>query len=216
MIPVAKAPEPADFDLKVRQTGLRLLNELTGVLVLSPRSGPRRKVVASRKDHIPPTEYKPYWTKCLGDLMTAYDFVCAYTCIRIHPGTGARSVDHFFPKSQSWDQVYEWSNYRLCCTQINAKKGTHPDVIDPFLVQPDWFELELVGFQVLPGKDLDAPTRSRVQANIDRLDLNAFKNYREAAAEDYWRGDIKYNILQRESPFVARELKRQGRTRAGD
>jgi 5-methylcytosine-specific restriction endonuclease McrA len=216
MIPVAKAPEPADFDLKVRQPGLRLLNELTGVLVLSPRRGPLREVVASRKDQIPPTKYKPYWTDCLGDLMTAYDDVCAYTCFRIHPVTGARSVDHFFPKSQSWDQVYEWSNYRLCCTQINAKKGTHPDVVDPFLVQPDWFELELVGFQVVPGKGLDAFTRSSVQATIIRLDLNGFRRHRERDAEDYWRGDIKYNILQRESPLVARELKRQGRAHAGD
>jgi 5-methylcytosine-specific restriction endonuclease McrA len=216
MIPVTMAPEPQDFDLEVRQKGLRLLNELTGVRVLSPRKGPRREVVALRKDQIPPTKYEPYWTECLGDLMTAYDAVCAYTCFRIHPVTGARSVDHFFPKSQSWDQVYEWSNYRLCCTQINAKKGTHLDVVDPFLVQPDWFELDLVGFQVLPGKDLDPPTRSRVQATIVRLDLNAFRSHREAAAEEYWCGDVIYSFLQRNSPFVARELKRQGRTRVGD
>lgn len=84
-------------------------------------------------------------------------------------------------------------------------------MLDPFELQPGWFRLELVGFQVLPGEGLSDELRSQVQATIDRLGLNGFCDDRAEDAEVYWSGDISLAILQRESPFVAQELERQGR-----
>ena len=106
MIKVVPAPESATFDSKVRQPGLRAL---------------------ARKGKI-----RPYWTRALDDLMAAYHEICAYSCFRIHPITGARSADHFAPKPKDRDNIYEWSNYRLVCSRLNSSKRDFGDVLDPF------------------------------------------------------------------------------------
>ena len=154
------------------------------------------------------------WTEALDDLMTAYDKVCAYSCFRIHPVTGSRSVDHLVPKSQTWDQVYEWGNYRLCSSLLNSRKHNFGDVLDPFEVVDGWFVLELVGFQVLPNPTLDEGTKRQVWDTIERLGLNGadFRNSREYDVNNYENG-VPLVVLIEESPFVAKELARQGRRR---
>ncbi len=101
MIRVTPAPEPPDFDAKVRQPGLLAIAEMTGQMPTHPRKSgkafePRtRKEVQSdgtsisvridRPEDLPSSEFKPYWTEAINDLMRAYDEVCAYSCFRIHP-----------------------------------------------------------------------------------------------------------------------------------
>lgn len=216
MIRVTPAPEPATFDEAVRQPGLRAIAERVGER--PPRKKGRRfSKVADSRDKIPSDCFPTYWTLALDDLMMAYGRICAYSCFRIHPVTGSRSVDHMAPKSRAWDQVYEWSNYRLASTLLNARKQDFSDVLDPFLIGDDWFELELVGFQVNPAGQLGAEIRAQVLATIDRLGLNdfEFRSSRERDAQCYWDG-IPFHILLEESPFMARELKRQGRVRPED
>jgi hypothetical protein len=179
------------------------------------KKGHNFQKIADSRDKIRPDRFPTYWTEALDDLMTAYSHICAYSCFRIHPVTGSRSVDHMAAKSRAWDQVYEWSNYRLACSRLNARKREFGDVLDPFLVEDDWFELELVGFQVKPAKHLADETRAQVQATIDRLGLDDFRTHRERDAENYWAG-IPFKVLMEESPFVARELRRQGRVRPED
>ena len=91
------------------------------------------------------------------------------------------------PKSKEWDQVYEWHNYRLACSLMNARKGDAASVLDPFEVEDGWFLLELVAFQVLPADDLDDPTAVAVEDTIKRLGLNDGEccDAREEYAEDY-------------------------------
>ena len=181
------------------------------------RPGGRRfTVIAKERKDIPAEKFPPYWTEALDDLMTAYDCICAYSCFRIHPITGSRSVDHMVAKSRAWNRVYEWTNYRLACARLNSRKSDFSDVLDPFKISDGWFELELVGFQVVPGKQLDDPRRTSVQNTIDRLGLNDFRRDRERDAENYWNGEVSLRVLTEESPFVARELRRQGRLRPGD
>lgn len=190
MIRVARANEPPRFDNDVRQKGRRWLT----------------KHPTAKRD------FPSYWTAALDDLMSAYREVCAYSCFRIHAVTGSRSADHFAPKSRARSKIYEWDNYRLCCALMNSRKRDFSDVVDPFLVEPDWFRLELVGYQVIPGRPRGA-TRSLVESTIERLSLNqeTFRMRREADAEDYLGGQITFQVLERESPFVAQELRRQGR-----
>ena len=149
--------------------------------------------------------------------MTAYRRICAYSCFRIHPVTGARSVDHMAPKSRAWHRVYEWRNYRLCSSLLNARKNNFGDVLDPFDVEDGWFVLEFVGFQVVPASELDEGTRHQVQATIERLRLNeaAFRTSRERDVDNYEEG-VPFDVLLEESPFVAMELRRQGRLRPED
>ncbi|MEM9454171.1 MAG: hypothetical protein AAGF11_08320 [Myxococcota bacterium] len=217
MIPVRKAPRPPGFDDKVRKPGLRAIAEMVGKTPSYPRRRGRPFLARyERERDIPANEFPTYWTKALGDLMDAYGEICAYSCFRIHRVTGAASADHFAAKSRSWRKVYLWSNYRLCCSRLNARKREFGDVLDPFDVKPSWFQLELVGFQVKPNPRLAVALRDGIQATIDRLGLDDFRHQREEDAERYWRGDISLRVLREESPFVAKELRRQGRLNPGD
>jgi hypothetical protein len=215
VIRVAPADEPATFDGLVRGPGLRAISEMIG---RRPKrtSGRRFSKVASRREKIPADKFPPYWTECLDDLMTAYDEVCAYTCFRIHEVTGWRTADHFAPKSLQWDQVYEWSNYRLACGRLNARKKDFSDLLDPFEIQDGWFQLELVAFQVIPNPILAADLVQQIDRTITRLGLNDFCKAREKDAERYWAKGFTYNTLLEESPFVAMELRRQQRLHPED
>jgi hypothetical protein len=219
MIPVTPAPPPEGFEAAVREPGLRALAELVGEPPPKRRRAGRSfKKIADRREDIPPDKLTPYWTNALDDLLTAYQRICAYSCFRIHPVTGARSVDHMAPKSRAWDRVYEWSNYRLACVLLNARKRDFTDVLDPCEVQDGWFELDPVGFLVLVAKGLPATTTQRVDSTIIRLGLNdpPFTDARERDWSNYIDGHVSFAVLLEESPFVAREFLRQGRLRPGD
>ena len=47
-------------------------------------------------------------------------------------------------RSMRWDQVYEWRNYRLACSLMNARKGAVASVLDPFEIEDGWFAIEFV------------------------------------------------------------------------
>ena len=150
--------------------------------------------------------------------MESYQRICAFVCIYIERVVGQPTVDHMLPKSLAWDQVYEWSNYRLVSSLMNSRKGDAADVIDPFEVEEGWFELDLVSFRVVAGADADEIIRERVQATIDRLRLNDYdcRTLRTEYAESYLVGEIRLGYLERRAPFVASELRRQGRLLSGD
>ena len=202
MIPVAPAPEPATFDEMVRQPGRRAICELADEL---PGS----------KDDIPPDRFPPYWRRSLGELLKRYDRICSYLCLYIPRAAGAPSTDHMVAKSMRWDQVYEWSNYRLACSLMNARKGT-ASVLDPFEIEEGWFALELVDFQVVPGEGLPHDVANRVSETIERLRLSdrICCDARAEYAENYWAKRISLDYLARHAPFVMKELRRHGRLRA--
>jgi hypothetical protein len=89
-------------------------------------------------------------------------------------------------------------------------------VLDPFEIAPGWFQLELVGFQVHPDRRQPRALQAKIQRTIDRLGLNDFRRDREEDAERYWSRDVSLRVLRQESPFVAEELRRQGRLHRGE
>lgn len=150
--------------------------------------------------------------------MASYAGICAYTSIYIERVTGGASVDHMVPKSDSWQLVYEWSNYRLACSIMNSRKGVFTDVLDPFTIENKWFELELNGFQVLPGKGVASSLEAQIVRSIERLKLNGrdTRRLRQKYTFDYWNGEISISYLTRRVPFVAMELRRQSRLKLED
>jgi hypothetical protein len=156
VIPVESAPEPQTFDAKVRQPGLAWLAEkgLTGVA--APPKG---------------LKVKAYWTECLEDMLQAYDRICAYASLRIAHATGARSVDHFAPKSKALLAAYEWDNYRLACSLANARKNNFTDVLDPFVMQPDTFVLDVIAGGIKVSPHLHAPYSALAELTRNRLKL---------------------------------------------
>ncbi len=215
MIRVNPAPEPADFDRKVRQPGLSAIAELVGEKPLVSRHGPRRKKCANRREDILPSEFPTYWTEVIEDLLLAYHRICAYVSVYIEPVVGVATVDHMIPKSSAWANVYEWRNYRLACPLMNSRKGVVSTVLDPFEIEDRWFALDLVSFQVVPGAGLATPIMRSVTDSIDRLCLNGQNclRLRKDYAVSYWEADISFTYLKRRAPFVAKELRRQNRLR---
>ena len=226
MMRVIPAPVPASFEAKVRAPGILAMHERIGASPPVARTAgkvcARAKIAPGapikRLEDLRPDDFPNYWVRALADLFAAYGRVCRYCCFYIHPVTGARSVDHMIPKSETWDQVYEWRNYRLSAGRLNARKNDYQDVLDPFDVQDDWFEMEFVGFQLKPRAGLAPPTRERIVATIERLKLNdtTMCEARESDYDDYRNNDISRAKLKRESPLVAREVTRAGKLRRDD
>lgn len=218
MIRVTPAPEPPHFDQKVRIPGLRAIAELVGESPRPPRPGRPRRKIAERREDIPWDAFPPFWREVLPDLAAAYQRICAYVCLYIEPVTGAVSVDHMVAKSRAWDRVYEWENYRLACALMNSRKKAMQTVLDPFEVEDDWFALELVGYQLVPGPGATGEIRMRVERTIQELGLNdsICRKAREEYAESYLTGAIRLDYLERRAPLIARELRRQGRLRERD
>ena len=212
MIRVELAQEPVEFDTKVRQPGLRAIAEMVGEPNLPKRRGRKREVIADSRDAIPADKFPAYWTEALPELLEAYGRVCAYMSFYIERVTGAASVDHMLPKSVSWNEVYEWRNYRLACSLMNSRKNDYRDVLDPFEIEDSWFRIELIGYQVIPDPQLPTDIEAQVQATIDRLKLNDYEclKLREAYATAYRQGDISQHFLRQRAPFLAREIERAG------
>jgi hypothetical protein len=217
MIPVQLAPEPPDFDERVRRPGLGAIAELVGEGPTVRRRGPKRKVVVQRREDLRPEHFPPFWREATESLLSAYGRMCAYAALYIERITGSATVDHWAPQSIAWDRVYEWDNYRLACSLMNANKRDFGDVIDPFEVKEGMFALDLVKLKAIPGPDA-GPREAEVIATIKRLGLDG-SDYSEALADyyhDYLEGHISLGRLQKRAPFLARELRRQGKLRPGD
>lgn len=83
------------------------------------------------------------------------------------------TVDHFV----SWDEdptlAYEWSNYRYASGWINSSKKnlTSAQLLDPFEVGEDWFEILLPSLQLVATKKIPAKYRKRAETMLIRLGL---------------------------------------------
>ena len=197
MIPVAEKPEPAGFDDQVRQPGLKWLQDNRVALDQPPPD---------------PAKLPTYWRRTQRQLWTAYDGVCAYLCIYFEWRLGAQSTDHFIAKSRLAGQVYEWSNYRLSCLGMNRAKNRFDDILDPFEIAAETFLLNLATGEIRPNPQMPDDVQALAQATIERLKLHdpETNTMRATHFEYYLRGDVSAGFLQRYTPFVWYEARRQG------
>ncbi|MBK8724685.1 MAG: hypothetical protein IPL96_01210 [Holophagaceae bacterium] len=220
MIPVEQAQAPGDYDARVRQPGLSAIDELVGRSPRLTRRGPRRKKVADVEEDIPPEAFPPIWRSVLQDMKDAYHSRCAYLALYIHDATGNPSVDHVLPKSYAWDQVYEWTNYRLCAGIINSKKGVLLTLVDPFTVGAEWFALNLNTYHVERGALAPMAEWARVDATLPVLNQRLCVMERDEYVRCYRHGPgargFGLGHLEDRAPFIASELRRQGQLLRGD
>jgi hypothetical protein len=228
MIPVAQAPVPLDFDAKVRHPGLRAIAEMVGKPSPYPRTaGKKHQQLVDKQGQpvtqeqaIPADAFPAYWREALPEMLVAYERRCAYLAMHIHHATGNPTVDHVLPKSYAWNQVYEWSNYRLCAAIINSKKGALLTLVDPFSIGPGWFVLNLNTLQVERGGNAPQPEWARIDATLPVLNHRLCVQEREEYVRLYRLGpgaggfDLQY--LEHRAPFIAAELRRQGQLVRGD
>jgi hypothetical protein len=148
-------------------------------------------------------------------MMDAYGQFCAYLAMRIERATGSPTVDHFVAKERDWRLVYEWSNYRLSAGCVNGAKGTK-DVVDPFKVRPGWFELDLDTFLVRRGSAAPSTEHARIDETLTILNLRQCIAQRGDFIKLYRAQKIELAHIEIYAPFIASELRRQGRLERGD
>lgn len=191
MIPVTLQPEPAGFNVNVREPG-------------------RRFIAANQNPSNKDFKGNTFWKWAAPELHAAYRGICAYTCFYLVP---PGSIDHFRPKSTQPHLAYEWSNLRLASYRVNLYKRNSVEVLDPFVVQPNWFVMDVPSCLIRPGADLGEPVTTQVQRTIDVLRLNSddvFVQERCDMMFDYAKGDVSLDFLRRRFPFRAAEIVRQG------
>lgn len=197
MIRVQAQPEPAAFDADVRKKGLAYLQR-HGFLLDQP---------------LPPNaDIEPYWRACMTDLHRAYGGVCAYVGVFFERVMGGGSVDHFIAKSANAGLAYEWDNYRLACSTMNSRKRDYNDVLDPFLLAPDLFRLQLSTGHIYPNPTLDAAPMRIVEETIGRLGLDdpQCREMRARWYQDYLEHQLPADYLKKKAPFIWVEASRQG------
>ena len=194
VIKVIAAAEPGDFDAKVREPGKKFLARCP-----HPKNGQWDK--------------KEFWRRAIPDLRKAYSEICAFSCFWVPPGTGFSSVDHFEAKADHPEKAYEWSNFRFVCGSLNGKKGTFV-VLDPFEVEDGWFVIDFLSLLVKPSAGLDESIKLQVAETCRILGLNnqstCVAERAHYLAEYCSAGKEGMAFLERNAPFLAKELKRQG------
>lgn len=190
LIRVAQKPEYPGFNSQVRQPGAAFLS-----VCPSPTSEQFRK--------------KNFWNRAAKELHAAYSGICAYTATYL-PEQG--SVDHFVPKTVNPALAYEWSNYRLASRRVNSCKGNQTNILDPFHVDSDWFEMDIPSCLLKAKSGLPNDLRGRINATINSLRLNDDDYYVQERCNiliAYAKAEINLNFLKRRYPFLAKEVVRQ-------
>ncbi len=157
-----------------------------------------------------PGAKRPYdlWSDFRGHLADGFTNLCGYSAMYEPVGT----VDHFVSYDEDPARAYDWHNYRFCAAWFNAskKKLRAADVLDPFEVQDDWFEvllpsLELVATAALPpALSAQAATMLKRLGNDERV-----MRQRRAWHKRYERRQITLEVLAEFAPLLARAVEKQ-------
>lgn len=185
--------EPTDFHNEVRTPGSTALPNIDF-------SKPR------------PFQGKEYWRRILPELHAAYNSICAYTAHWIPLDVGSDTVEHFLPKSIYPAEAYEWNNYRLVCARLNGRKGNHQDVVDPFLMPANMFQLDFPSLLIQPNPVLSDPDLALALSTRKRLKLNEERCVRSRTkyVVELRDHEITMGYLRRHAPFIHAEIQRQG------
>jgi len=194
MMTIQLFSEPTTFDKKVRQKGIRFLKRASN------------PTVSEWSKHA-------YWQHTLPEMRSFYNGLCNYCATWIPHSTGQHSVDHFLSKDDSPHLAYEWNNYRYASTRFNSRKGTK-EIIDPATLPPGVFILNFSNFFVELHTAFGPPQiASLALETIVILKFNdddELVEERMAYFQYYIKGDISFDYLQQQAPFIAFEVERQG------
>jgi hypothetical protein len=225
MIPVMPRPEPVapeyDFHHDVYERGEDAIRQLAGLPSLRAWKGPRIKPRVARIEEVTQAMLRdyPYWTRARAALHRAYDGYCAYLARYIEP-VETPTTDHFVALRNANDPMlaYTWANYRLAHALVNGVKAAIPDVLDPFEVGEGWFAIDFGRFATVIGPEAPVEQREAIQRTITalRLDGRELAITRQRAASRYWSRRLLLVSLEDDEPFLARELRRQGRLNPED
>lgn len=194
MIRVEKSDEPKEFDMECRRAGQAWLSNWQ-------KENPGKK----------PERPRDYWSPFKQELATAFNFRCGFGAMWISSGT----VDHFVSWNEDKEMVlaYEWTNYRYVEGWINSaksKKASH-NILDPFDVQDDWFEIKLPSMQLIITDKI--PNEFKQKAiwtlkNLPICDDERILRTRREWYRMYQDGELNLEGLKKKAPLIAKAVEK--------
>lgn len=186
MMRFVPVPEPVGFEEKVRLPGRVWLTD-------HPNAGRPRD----------------YWTPFKPALAEGFSDLCGYSVMYEPVGT----VDHYISLSTNRSLAYEWSNYRFASEWINKSKQTADEqVLDPYEVMDDWFEILLPSLQLVVTDRVPAEHRTRAEYTLHRLHLRddeRVMRQRQAWYRLYCESKLTLDGLREKAPLIARAIEKQ-------
>lgn len=182
-------PEPANFEQQVRKAG-------NNWLVKNPDTKP-----------------KDFWSPFKSQLAQGFQNLCGYSVMYIPSRMG--TVDHYLSKSKAENShlIYEWKNYRYALQRVNSCKGTYDrQILDPFEVEDNWFEIILPSCQLILTDTVPAGDRDRVQFTIKQLQLQNSEwviEQRQEWYRMYLENELNLEGLEKKAPLIARAVRKQ-------
>lgn len=179
--------EPENFDAKARQPGNNWLEK-----------NPDKK------------RPKDYWSQFRSDLADGFGDLCGYTAM--YDSTGG-TVDHYLSWKYHPHLTYEWSNYRFAFGRVNSSKGTLDNqILDPFEVEDDWFEILLPSLQLVITDAVPEEKRQKAEFTLKKLGLVKdvwVMRLRREWYQMYIDGDLTLTGLEKKAPLIARAVRKQ-------
>jgi hypothetical protein len=150
-----------------------------------------------------------YWSEFKTDLANAFRSLCAYSAMYEPVGT----VDHFVSCDEDRSRAYDWSNYRYSSGWINSSKQAlvSGQVVDPFLVENDWFEILLPSLQMVATDRVPGDWRERAKHMLNRLHLGHDERVLRQRREwyrMYQDGELTLDGLAKKAPLIAAAVRR--------
>lgn len=174
--------EPADFDSRCRQPGIRWLNE-----------------------HAAPARPRDYWTQFKPRLADGFRNLCAYSAMYEPVGT----VDHFESVTNRRQRAYDWDNYRFASAWVNSSKSKAQQVLDPFLIEDGWFRILLPSLQMMVTDQVPGGLRALAEETVRRLHLSDDERVIRQRREwyrMYQEGQLSLDGLRTKAPLIARAI----------
>lgn len=150
------------------------------------------------------------WSTFKPQLSDGFRSLCAYSVMYEPVGT----VDHFVSCDEDRSKAYEWSNYRFASGWINSSKQNlrSEDVVDPFEVSDEWFELLLPSLQLVATNQVPAEWKERVTTMLTRLHLRDDERVirqRRAWYRLYEAGELSLEGLEKLAPLIATAVRKR-------
>lgn len=186
MIRFEVSPKPEGFEEHVERVGLAWLAENS----------------AGR----PPA----HWREFRAQLADAFGSLCAYGAMHEPVGT----VDHFVSVDEDRSRSYDWTNYRFCAGWLNSSKQSllSTQILDPFEVQNDWFEVLLPSLQLVLTPQVPNECRERAQFVLRRLHLDhdeRILRQRREWLRMYEDGELNLAGLEKKAPLIAAAVRKR-------
>ncbi len=155
---------------------------------------------------------RPYWRKIHSDIAEAFHMRCAYTAMGLKFNG---EVDHAISIDEDRSKAYDWDNFRYCVAWFNSKKQaiSSNKILDPLLVEDDWFELSWPDLQLHVTDRCPAHLRAQAEFMLEELELRCGEKImrnREAYVALYEeQREAALPFIDREAPLVARAIRKE-------